>query len=217
MGHRLTLFERRLPIRHIQLPALDLRNTVSRTTGGPPRVLVVDDEHDVADTQALKLGERYETTVAYSGQAALDAAGPEFDAVLLDRRMPDVHGDDVLSRLRERGYDGIIIMLTAVDADLNILEMPFDDYLQKPVGQSTLLSTLDQHLDRPDEDDRLDEYFRISSKLSVLEREKSASQLESSAEYTELKERARELEWMLHAENDDFEELKQTYQSISRS
>ncbi|EMA17498.1 response regulator [Haloarcula marismortui] len=180
-------------------------------------MLVVDDEHDVADTQALKLGERYETTVAYSGQAALDAAGPEFDAVLLDRRMPDVHGDDVLSRLRERGYDGIIIMLTAVDADLNILEMPFDDYLQKPVGQSTLLSTLDQHLDRPDEDDRLDEYFRISSKLSVLEREKSASQLGSSAEYTELKERARELEWMLHAENDDFEELKQTYQSISRS
>ena len=217
MGHRLTLFERRLPVRHIRLLALDLFNIVSRTTGGPPRVLVVDDEHDVADTQALKLGERYETTVVYGGQAALDAAGPEFDAVLLDRRMPDVHGDDVLSRLRERGYDGIIIMLTAVDADLNILEMPFDDYLQKPVSQSTLLSTLDQHLDRPDEDDRLDEYFRISSKLSVLEEEKSASQLESSAEYTELKERAKELEWVLHAENDDFEELKQTYQSISRS
>lgn len=190
---------------------------MSRTTGGPPRVLVVDDEHDVADTQALKLGERYETTVAYSGQAALDAAGPEFDAVLLDRRMPDVHGDDVLSRLRERGYDSIIIMLTAVDADLNILEMPFDDYLQKPVDQSTLLSALDQHLDRPDEDDRLDEYFRLSSKLSVLEREKSTSQLEASDEYTRLKERAKELEWVLHAENDDFEELKETYQSISRS
>ncbi len=190
---------------------------MSRITGGPPRVLIVDDEHDVADTQALKLGERYEATVVYSGQAALDTAGPKFDAVLLDRRMPDVHGDDVLSQLRERGYDGVIIMLTAVDADLNILEMPFDDYLQKPVDQSTLLSALGQHLDRPQEDDRLDEYFRISSKLSVLEREKSASQLESSTEYTELKERARELEWVLQAENDDFEELKATYQSISRS
>ncbi|KAA9398877.1 response regulator [Haloarcula sp. CBA1130] len=180
-------------------------------------MLVVDDEHDVADTQALKLDERYETTVAYSGRAALDTAGPEFDAVLLDRRMPDINGDDVLSRLRERGYDGIIIMLTAVNADLNILEMPFDDYLQKPVDQSTLLSTLEQHLDRPDKDDRLDEYFRISSKLSVLEREKSASQLESSTEYTRLKERAEELEWILKAENDDFEELKETYQSISRN
>jgi len=190
---------------------------VSRTTAGPPRVLVVDDERDVADTQALKLDERYETAVAYSGQAALDTAGPEFDAVLLDRRMPDVHGDDVLTRLRERGYGGVVIMLTAVDADLNILEMPFDDYLQKPVDQSTLLSTLDQHLDRADGDDRLDEYFRISSKLAVLEREKSASQLESNAEYTELKERAIELEWVLQAENDDFEELKETYQSISRS
>nr|WP_206043473.1 response regulator [Haloarcula rubripromontorii] len=199
------------------MPALGVFSTVSRITGGPPRVLIVDDEHDVADTQALKLGERYEATVVYSGQAALDTAGPKFDAVLLDRRMPDVHGDDVLSQLRERGYDGVIIMLTAVDADLNILEMPFDDYLQKPVDQSTLLSALGQHLDRPQEDDRLDEYFRISSKLSVLEREKSASQLESSTEYTELKERARELEWVLQAENDDFEELKATYQSISRS
>ncbi|WP_336338265.1 response regulator [Haloarcula brevis] len=180
-------------------------------------MLVVDDEHDVADTQALKLGDRYETAVAYSGQAALDTAGPEFDAVLLDRRMPDVHGDEVLSRLRERGYDGTVIMLTAVGADLNILEMPFDDYLQKPVDQSTLLSTLDQHLDRADGDDRLDEYFRISSKLSVLEREKSTSQLEGSTEYTELKERAKKLEWVLQAETDDFEELKRTHQSISRN
>jgi len=191
--------------------------TVSRTTDSQLRVLIVDDEHDVADTQALKLGERYETTVVYSGQAALDTAGPEFDAVLLDRRMPDVHGDEVLSQLRERGYDGVVVMLTAVDADLNILEMPFDDYLQKPVDQPTLLSTLDQHLDRSGEDDRLTEYFRIVSKLSVLESEKSAAQLEASTEYTKLKERATELEWELKAENDDFEELKETHQSISRN
>ncbi|MDS0222027.1 response regulator [Haloarcula sp. S1AR25-5A] len=190
---------------------------MSRTTGSQLRVLVVDDERDVADTQALKLGERYETTVVYSGETALDTAGPAFDAVLLDRRMPDVHGDDVLSQLRERGYDGVVVMLTAVDADLNILEMPFDDYLQKPVDQATLLSTLDQHLDRAGQDDRLDEYFRISSKLSVLESEKSASQLDASTEYTKLKERARELESELRAENEDFEELKETHQSISRN
>ncbi|WP_424002999.1 response regulator [Haloarcula salina] len=189
---------------------------MSRATSGQPHVLIVDDEHDVADTQALKLDHHYETTVVYGGAAALDTAGPEFDAILLDRRMPDVHGDEVLARLRERGYDGVVIMLTAVDPDLNILEMAFDDYLQKPVEQSTLVAALEQHLDRSGEDDRLDEYFEITSKLAVLEREKSARQLESSAEYTALEERAAELEARLEAEHDDFEELVETHRSISR-
>lgn len=180
-------------------------------------MLIVDDEQDVADTQALKIDDHYETTVVYSGQAALDTAGPRFGAVLLDRRMPNVHGDEVLARLRESGYDGVVIMLTAVDADLNILEMAFDDYLQKPVDQSTLVSTLDQHLERTDQDDRIDEFFQITSKLAVLEREKSVSQLESNAEYTALKERAEELEWVLTAEYDDFEELVETHRSISRN
>lgn len=181
-----------------------------------PHILVVDDEPDVADTQALRLRDTYETTVVYGGEAALEAAGPEIDAVLLDRRMPDVHGDDVLDELRDQGYDGVVIMLTAVDPDLNILEMEFDDYLQKPVDEETLLAALDQHLDPPDDDDLLDEFFEVSSKLQVLEAEKSTAQLSGSEEYKALKERATELRWQLEAELDDFEEIYEAYESISR-
>ncbi|WP_276273905.1 HalX domain-containing protein [Haloarcula litorea] len=179
-------------------------------------MLVVDDEPDVADTQALRLREHYETSVAYGGEAALDAAGPGVDAILLDRRMPDVHGDEVLERLREQGYDGVVVMLTAVDPDLNILEMSFDDYLRKPVDQATLLATLDQHLDTAGEDERLDEYFEITSKLAVLEAEKAETQLAESAEYGALKDRAAELEWELRAELDDFDEIVATHQEIER-
>jgi len=57
----------------------------------------------------------------------------EVDAVLLDRRMPDVHGDEVLARLREEGCDCPVIMTTAVDPGMDILEMDFEDYLCKPV------------------------------------------------------------------------------------
>jgi DNA-binding response OmpR family regulator len=106
--------------------------------------------------------------------------------------------------------------LTAVDPDLNILEMEFDDYLQKPVDQETLLATLDQHLDSADGDDRLDEFFEITSKLSVLEEQKSTAQLESSSEYTALQERAEELEWKLRTELDDFDDIVETYRSINR-
>jgi DNA-binding response OmpR family regulator len=182
-----------------------------------PTVLVVDDEPDVADTYALKLEAEYETEVAHGGEAALEAANEEFAAVLLDRRMPDIHGDDVLAAFRERGLDFPVIMVTAVDPDLNILEMDFDDYLCKPVDKDTLLSTLDQHVDEEsDTDPRLEEFFSIMSKLSVLEEEFSPSQLDDHTEYQKLRQRATELGTELDAEIPNFEELVRTHQSIQR-
>ena len=179
-------------------------------------VLVVDDERTVADTQAIRLDAHYETSVAYGGEDALEMAGPSVDVILLDRRMPDIHGDDVLTRLRERGYEGVVVMLTAVDPDLNILELAFDDYLQKPVDSETLFATLDQHLDTRGGNDRLEEFFRITSKLQVLEAQKPAATLESSREYTALQERVATLEADLRAEMDDFEAVVETYRAIQR-
>ncbi len=180
-------------------------------------VLVVDDERDIAETQALRIGATYETSVAYSGEEALEQAGPGVDAILLDRRMPDCHGDEVLARLRERGYEGVVIMLTAVDPDLNIIEMDFDDYLQKPADGESLLSILGQHLDGRDGDDRLNEFFRVTSKLQVLEAQRSPEALADSSEYAALQARAEELEATLRDEIDEFDTIVETYRSIERS
>jgi len=179
-------------------------------------VLVVDDEEDVAEAYALKLRDEYETEIAYGGEQALEKAGDHVAAVLLDRRMPDIHGDDVLVEFRDRGYDFPVIMVTAVDPDLNILEMDFDDYLCKPVDKDTLLSTLDQHVDTPGSDPRLDEFFQLLSKLSVLEAERTPSELEDDEEFNRLKRRAVELSNELRESMDDFEEVVETYRSLER-
>ena len=179
-------------------------------------VLVVDDEEDVAEAYALKLRDEYETEIAYGGEQALEKAGDHVAAVLLDRRMPDIHGDDVLVELRSRGYDFPVIMVTAVDPDLNILEMDFDDYLCKPVDKDTLLSTLDQHVDTPGSDPRLDEFFQLLSKLSVLEAERTPSELEDDEEFNRLKREAVELSNELRESMDDFEEVVETYRSLER-
>ena len=181
------------------------------------RVLVVDDEPDVAEAQAVRLRTTYETSIACGGEDALEQAGPGIDAILLDRRMPDVHGDDVLAKLRDRGYEGVIIMLTAVNPELNILEMGFDDYLQKPVDRETLLSTLARHLDARDTDDSLDEFFRITSKLQLLEADRTTEQLAESSEYAALERRADELEQALRAEMDEFDTVVGTHRAIERS
>ena len=180
-------------------------------------VLVVDDEGAVADTYALRLEPLYETRVAYDGEAALEAIDDTVDAVLLDRRMPGLSGDEVLERLRDRGYDGVVVMTTAVDPDLNILEMDFDDYLCKPVDQETIVETLEQHLGIPGStDDRLDEFFKVVSKLSVLEEEKTQAELDANEKFQRLQERADELEGDLRERVDGFEDLVETHQSISR-
>ena len=186
-------------------------------TASPPQVLVVDDEEGVADVLALRIQDRYDTRVAYGGREALSAVDDEVDAVLLDRRMPDIHGDDVLAEIRDRGHDCVVVMTTAVDPDLNILEMDFDDYLSKPIERETLLETLDRHLNSQEAGDpRLEEFFSTVSKIEVLEEEVGAAQLADSEEYAELKDRAGELGRELDESHADFEELVETFHEITR-
>ncbi|MFB6143027.1 MAG: response regulator [Halorientalis sp.] len=180
-----------------------------------PRVLVVDDEEDVADVYALQLEDDYETTVAYGGEEALEKVDEGVDAVLLDRRMPDLSGDEVLEEIRDRGIDCAVIMVTAVDPDLNILDMDFDDYLSKPVDEETLKEAIDQHIDGAAGDDRLEEFFRIANKLEVLEAEKTAAELQSSDEFKQLAQRAQDLADELREEMDNFEELVRTRRKVA--
>jgi DNA-binding response OmpR family regulator len=182
-----------------------------------PVVLVVDDEEDVADTYALRLQSDYETRVAYGGEEALELIDDDVDAVLLDRRMPDIHGDDVLAEIRDRGHDCAVIMSTAVDPDLNILEMDFDDYLCKPIFRETLLETLDQHIDHStEESESLDRFLSIISKIDVLKEELSVGELKESEEYQRLQTEAKELAPKIREEVDDLDEMLETYRSIER-
>lgn len=181
-----------------------------------PTVLVVDDEVDVADAYAMQLRDSYEPIVAYGGEEALDSVDETVDAVLLDRRMPDKHGDDVLAELRARGFEFPIIMVTAVDPDLNILEMDFDDYLCKPVDKETLCSVLDQHVEAGPDDARIDEFFQILSKIEVLADQKTEAELGRSEEFTTLARRAEEMADELREQVDDFDELVATYRNVGR-
>lgn len=190
---------------------------MASTDDSRPIVLIVDDEADVADTYALRLESRFDTRIAYGGESALAEMDEDVDAVLLDRRMPDIHGDEVLEQLRDRGYDCPIIMATAVDPDLNILEMDFNDYLCKPIFRETLVETLEQHLDTDTSGhETLDEFLSLISKIDVLETELSHAELADSERYNELKERASELGPQLRADVDNFEEILETYRDIER-
>src|SRR5436190_11152437 len=111
-----------------------------------PRVLVVEDDNEIADVlrRSLRI-EGYDVKVSGDGTQALDEAGLfEPDAVVLDLGLPGMDGIDVARRLREDGDVPILILTArdALDSRVEGLDSGADDYLVKPFERQELLARM---------------------------------------------------------------------------
>lgn len=149
-------------------------------------VLVVDDESEIADLYTAWLQDFYDVRPAYGGRSALEQADADTDVVLLDRRMPDLTGDEVLEEIRSRELRCHVAMVTAVEPDFDIVEMGFDDYVVKPVDREDLHSLVERMLAFDDLGPGAQQYYAGMSKRSVLESQKGPSELESNPEFEAL-------------------------------
>lgn len=111
------------------------------------KVLVVEDAKDMNRliTKTLKKA-GYSVDGCFDGEEALDCLlGAEYDALLLDVMLPKMDGYEVLKRLRERGEDTPVLLLTARDAvsdRVKGLDLGADDYLVKPFDFDELLARI---------------------------------------------------------------------------
>ncbi|MFD1527214.1 response regulator [Halolamina salina] len=169
-----------------------------------PVVLVVEDEYDVRATYDLWLDDEWEVRTAADGKTALSILDPAVDVVVLDRMMPGLSGRDVLDAMQDRQADPRVVMMTAVTPDLDIVEMPFDAYLSKPVDHDQLNETVRTLLDRDKQDDQLREYYRLVEKRATLESENPDHVLSEDERYQQLTDRIAELEDVL---SDDLNDL----------
>ena len=174
--------------------ASEPRGSIDARKDEEPVVLVVDDQKRVTQAFELWLDDDYEIRTATGGEEALEKLDESVDVVLLDRQMPGLSGDDVLERIRDRGYDCRVAMVTGVDPDFDIVELPFDDYVRKPVDRDDLQSVVDRLLAVDDYDDRVREYFATARKQATLEAEKPRSRLAESDEYAQLVDRRKQLQ-----------------------
>lgn len=109
------------------------------------RVLVVDDEVDLADAVAEGLRhEGFDVTIAHDGDEGLALASAErFDVIVLDIMLPKRNGYRVCGDLRESGVSTPILMLTAKRGEFDeaeALDTGADDYLGKPFSFVVLLA-----------------------------------------------------------------------------
>ena len=110
-------------------------------------ILIVEDEYAVArGIQYALEQEGYDVTVARKGSEGLDFATRQApDLVILDVRLPDMDGFEVLRRLRGAGNKAPVMFLTARDEEMDKvvgLELGADDYLGKPFGLRELMSRI---------------------------------------------------------------------------
>ncbi|MEV6517453.1 response regulator transcription factor [Micromonospora chalcea] len=109
------------------------------------RVLVVEDERNLADAIARGLRKRgMAVDVAYDGDAGHEAAFvTRYDVVILDRDLPGVHGDRICADLAASGTLTRVLMLTAsgtVADRVEGLQLGADDYLAKPFAFDELVA-----------------------------------------------------------------------------
>ncbi|MEV4478550.1 response regulator transcription factor [Micromonospora coxensis] len=109
------------------------------------RVLVVEDERNLADAIARGLRKRgMAVDVAYDGDAGHEAAFvTRYDVVVLDRDLPGMHGDQICAELAASGTLTRVLMLTASDSVADRVQglgLGADDYLPKPFAFDELVA-----------------------------------------------------------------------------
>ena len=184
---------------------VELERTQTLTTTSPV-VLVVEDDADTQEMlQALLTGAGYSAEVAQSGEDAfayLDR--DQADLILLDLRLPDMHGHDVCRRIREGDKGSIpIIMLTADDEQQGPsrgLRLGADDYLAKPFAPDELLARMEAVLRRRQAALAFaNENEALRDMLEFVQRDLAAAQSSSGAETVLRREFLHNVTTHLHA------------------
>lgn len=116
------------------------------------KILVVDDEHEIADLIEVYLkNENYEVFKFYSAKEALECIQTtKLDLAILDVMMPDINGFIICQKIRQQ-YTYPIIMLTAKDGEIDKitgLTIGADDYITKPFRPLEMIARVKAQLRR---------------------------------------------------------------------
>ncbi|RYF05146.1 MAG: diguanylate cyclase, partial [Oxalobacteraceae bacterium] len=118
-----------------------------------PRLLLVDDEPRLLTSlYELLQGRGYQlSTAATGGEALAHLSKLRFDLVLLDLRLPDIGGHQIMDFINAKGIDADVIVMSGevgIDAAIGALKRGAYDYLRKPYSREELLKTVANALEQ---------------------------------------------------------------------
>lgn len=119
-----------------------------------PKVLIVDDHQGTRETLALLLRtDGFQTAIAASGREAVAMTlQDDFDVILIDLRLPDALGTDVVRDLRHRGVRSRIVVVTAfpeIDSSFDAGCAGADGFVDGPLWGDEVSRVVRQAVDGP--------------------------------------------------------------------
>ncbi len=155
-------------------------------------VLIIEDETEYAEVYAHILDE-YDVQIATSGNEGVELLDESVDVVLLDRRLPDMDGEEVLETIRQKDLDCRTVIVSAVEPDFDIVGMSIDSYLAKPIDNDELHDTVERLLDQSETESDRQRFNSLLEKQAALKANKSYQELQQSEEYARLEEEIQSL------------------------
>ena len=137
------------------------------------KILIVDDELGPRESLRMILRDHYEVTVLSNGLQALDLLDEhEFDLAIIDIRMPEINGIELLGKIKEKAPATEVVMITAyasLDTATRALRLGALDYLIKPFDHQAVLDVVEKGLNRREESrsikDRIKELQLVNKTL----------------------------------------------------
>jgi len=154
-----------------------------------PLVLVVDDDPAWEKLIDTWLSDDYRIRTAADGTEALDVYTSDVDLILLDRQMAGPGGYEVLETLRRRDVSCPVVMMTGIEPELDVVDIPFDEYLNKPITESEVREVVDNLLTLTEYDTQLRDLYTVVAKISTLESQYDGDELRDDDRYHSLLER----------------------------
>jgi len=149
------------------------------------RILIIDDEETLCYFLKESLEEKgYQATAAHTaGEGLKQLAGQEVDLVLLDLKLPDGEGLDVLGEIRKTHTGLPVIVLTghaAVESAVRAMKLGAYDYLEKPINLAQLSSSVAEALNSTSRRERVTQVATSEQEVTQTAPDKEA--LEETAE-----------------------------------
>jgi two-component system response regulator AdeR len=156
------------------------------TPSSPPTVLVVDDDPSMVSLYEALLSDRARVRSAHGVAGAGDHLDGAIDAALLDRQLGDGVGDELAVAAPSLCATALV---TGVRPGPELVDVPVEDYLRKPVDGDAVLDLLEVLLARRSLDPPARACAAMLSKRAVLERQYDRSSLLEHPQYRRLRVR----------------------------
>lgn len=156
-----------------------------------PTVLLADGDPRITAMFESWLGDRYDVLRAHDGDALADHLREPPDVLLVERGLPDA---DPARVLRTARTECRTILLLGKRPDLELLDLPCDDVIRKPVVRNTAIDAIETQLERAGEPEAERTRASLAARCAILESVLPRESLEGSLEFFEASTRIDALE-----------------------